>query len=153
MKGFITLLVLVVIALCGVAFYRNWIVVEKAPAPSGDATQINITVDRAKARHDIQEARQEASELVQKAREGAENLVQTSTLKGEIQAIDPEARQVTLMVDGQPQVVHVQADADVQRDNAKVSLEALKVGDIATVKIKDEKGVKAAQSVSVGANN
>jgi hypothetical protein len=147
MKWFLITLVFLAGAILGVAFYRNWIVVETKPGD--DSTLINIKVDRAKAREDLKEAREQTRELAGKAREGAENLV-GKTLKGEITAVNAKEGQLTVMADGQPHTVRIAKDASIERDQVRVDVDSLQVGEQATIKVKEEDGVTVAHSVTVG---
>lgn len=145
MRGLVVFLVLVVVALAGVAFYRNWIVVLSQPGK--DSTDINIKVDRSKAREDLREAREETRELAQKAREKLVGT--TSTVEGEIMAVDSQQRHLKLMISGQEQTIRVDKDAAIERDKEKIGLDALKVGEKISAKVKEENGEKVAQSITV----
>lgn len=150
MKALLTTLVVIAVAALAVAFYRNWIVVGGGDAPGDDASQFNIKVDRAKAREDLREVRDQTEEFAEKARE---RVTGVTTLTGEIKAVDPAQQELTVMADGKPHTVKVDQDTAIQRDQDKVALDTLKAGDQATIKVKETDGVKLAQSITLTPEN
>ena len=150
MKWFIATLALFCVAVLGVAYYRQWVTVETQPGK--ETSGINITVDRGKAREDLQGARDQAKGLVQKAREGAQNLVGPSALEGEVMVVSPEFEQMMLQVGDKTYTIVVAKDAAIQRDDQPAALDALQVGDKATIKVKEEDGIFIAHTISAHSN-
>lgn len=69
MKRFIgTVLLVLVVGLVAVGFYRGWFSVSSdGPATGGNKVNVNLTVDRDKMHSDAEAVKKETSELVGKA--------------------------------------------------------------------------------------
>lgn len=147
MRWFLFILVLVVTVGLVLAFNRGWIVVGTTKDAGNESTQVNIKVDRAKAREDLREAREQTKEIVEKTRE---RVTGVATLTGEIMAVDAAQSQVTVKAEGQEHAIRVDKDTTIERGADKVPLDTLKAGEHATIKVKETDGVKLAQSIVVG---
>ena len=150
--------ILLAVALIGVALYRNWVSVETTARdrPDDSSTTVHIKVDKAKMREDLKEAREEARDLAKRTTEGArdikkkaEALVGGTTLQGQVMDVNAEAKQLVLKSGETTHMLRVAQDAEVKRGDDKIDLAAIRVGEQATVKVKEQDGVKVAQSVMV----
>lgn len=76
MNRLFVLLIVVVICVAGIGFYRSWFTVSN-PSPNTESHKVNInlTVDSDKVKADAEAVKDKAAELTGQATEGASELV------------------------------------------------------------------------------
>lgn len=162
MKAFVAALVLVAVLVGGVAVYQGWIVVktERTGTDDGSSYRVQVDVHRDRAREDIEKAGdavgKKTSELAEKTREGARVVKQKAqevagltTLEGEVMAVNPEKKELTLQVEEEAHTIRVEDGTAIRRGDERISLKAVKTGEKAVVEVQQGDPVLVARSVTV----
>lgn len=87
MKRLIAVLVVLVLLVVGVGFYRGWFALSKSDADKGNKVNVNLTVDGDKMREDAEAVKKKTSELTEKVTGGEQNSDDPETES--VKTIDP----------------------------------------------------------------
>jgi len=148
------LVVVVLIAGGGVAYWLHWWRVETVPSKDDGETKVQLTVDKDKMNKDVSAADGKIKEDVEKLKEAVHEKGKAHPaevlVEGTIHAIDPSNHTLTVMRDKNEEVV-VRTDAAtrIRVGDNEGTLADLTIGESATVGYESAKGEKVAKSVTV----
>ena len=88
MKRLLAVLIVLVLLVIGVGFYRGWFTVSKSDPDAGDnKVNVNLTVDGDKMQEDAEAVKKKAAELTESVTGGEKNPDDSAT--GAVKSIDP----------------------------------------------------------------
>lgn len=154
MRAFLVVVVLVLVAGGGVAYWLNWWHVDSVPGKTEGETRVQLTLDKDKVKKDVDVAQDNLKEDVDKMKEGVHKKMKTSpqelVVEGSIRAIDPSRHTLTVRNDKDEEVaVKTDAATRIRIGDKEGALTDLKVGDAATVSYESTKEEKTAKSIAV----
>jgi len=154
MRAFIVVVVLVLIAGCGLAYWLDWWHVGAVPSKDEGKTKIELTVDKDKIKKDVDTAKGTIKEEVDKVKAGVQDNGKSSSqallVEGTIRAIDSDKHTLTVMNAKDDEIVVKTDESTRFRVGDKDGKFAdLKVGDSASVSYETAQGQKTAKSVTV----
>lgn len=159
MKNILTAIILLALIVGVIGYSRGWLEVKKSNVPGRDEVEVGVTVDKGKARQDLDAAKarveefgsdvkEKTQELGQEVRErtgdaqspAAERTEQTK-LSGTIRSVDATARTLNIDTASGPEAVKVADSAAISVDGKPGALATLKAGDRVTLLLdKDDPG-------------
>jgi hypothetical protein len=147
MKGlFWSLIVLFGIA-AGVAFSLHWWNLSRTS--TDDKTRISLTVDKERARQDIEALKHKAEEIKEGAREKAAELPGRQTMEGTLASVDRDNHRVAMQLPDQLVVVEVPLNATIKIGDRPAELSDLEPGMRAHIVHTTRDGLNTAKSVTV----
>lgn len=154
MRAFIVVVVLVLIAGCGLAYWLDWWHIGTVPNKDDGKTKIELTVDKDKINEDVKTAKGTIKEEVDKVKAGVQDKgkapSQSLLVEGTIRAIDSDKHTLTVMNSKDDEIVVKTDESTRFRVGDKDGkLADLKVGDSASVSYETAQGQKTAKSVTV----
>lgn len=154
MRAFIVVVVLVLIAGCGLAYWLGWWHIGTVPNKDDGKTKIELTVDKDKMNEDVKAAKGTIKEEVEKVKSGVQDKAKSSSqallVEGTIRALDSDKHTLTVMNDKEDEIV-VKTDEStrIRVGDKDGKFADLKVGDKASVSYETVKGEKIAKSLAV----
>jgi hypothetical protein len=154
MRAFCLFLVVALTVSFGAAWWFGWWNVSTASNSNNGKSEVRLTVDKDKVKHDLATAEDKFKEEVQALKprhdEPAKALAPSHPVQGTIRTIDTGNHSLTVMSDKNEEVT-VRTDAATRirvRDKDAAFLD-LKIGDRAGVTYESEKGDQPAKTVTV----
>jgi len=154
MRAFCFFLVVALVVGTGAAWWFGWWNVSTASNVGNGKSEVRLTVDKDKVKHDVATAEDKVKAEVQALKPGhnepAKALTPGQPVQGTIRTIDASHQSLTVMSDKNEEVT-VRTDADTRirvRDKDAAFLD-LKIGDRAAVTYGSEKKDQPAKTVTV----
>lgn len=154
MRAFCLFLVVALVVGTGAAWWFGWWNVSTASNIDNGKSEVRLTVDKDKVKHDLATAEEKVKEGVQAVKPGhhenAKALTPGQPVQGTIRTIDAGNHSLTVMSDKNIEVM-VRTDAATQfrvRDKDAAFLD-LKIGDHVAVTYESEKADQPAKTVTV----
>lgn len=157
----ITLFVCLVLAV-GAGFYFDWLSISTAEDATHGKTEVRLTVDKEKAKKDLESAKERASEIkretikdikegVDRTKEAVHEMIEGKPVEGTVQSIDTVAMAITVTPrDGRDAAtIELRADTVVQKDDREGTINDLKVGDAVAVHFEKNSGTLVARKITV----
>jgi hypothetical protein len=146
------IVVLVLIAaLAGIGFYRNWFDFStQRDAQDDSKVKVSLGVDTNKIAEDTAAAKDKARELGGTVQRNIKGLAGAETVKGEVVSVDEKDGRFTVATADKPELtIHMAPAAKLLLKDKEIQLKDLRVGDRVTVAYEVKDGKSIAQSVTV----
>lgn len=162
MKNLVYAIVVVALLIGAIGFYRGWLDVRKSEVPGQDRVEVGVSIDRAKARGDLDTAKGKVEELGAQVKEKTQELgtevkeksqeiredsrdraaaeptepraaATDATLTGTISSVDASSRTMKVSTGTGETDVTIEEGAPISVDGRPGDLASLKVGDRVTI--------------------
>jgi len=148
-KVFITAVVLVG-AVIALGIHLGWFSFSARSSPDNDKISLGVEINKAKAKEDVQAAKEKAKEFGDKVKEIADALVRTETVKGTIVSLAEGDRRFEVKTSDEKEVtIYVEPSAKVRLKDKRLELKDLRTGDQVAVVCQVKDGKHTAQSITV----
>jgi ribosomal protein S1 len=142
MRGFLVVLVLLIVLVVGFGFYRGWFSLSTADDLRRDELNVALKVDKGKVKSDAEAARESARHLGDDAKKAIKDTSKTETISGTVAEVRPD-RITVKQADGMEVSI-------VRKEEAgQTTASEAKVGDRVQVVCVTEDGQRVARSISV----
>jgi hypothetical protein len=154
MRSICLFLLVVVLVGVGAAWGFHWWNISAAPNGDNGKTEVRLTIDKDKVRHDVGAAEDKIKEGVHGLKPGHQDqdkaLTPGKTLAGTIRTIDAGNHSLTVMSEGNEEVtVPTDAGTRIRIGDKEATLADLKIGDRTTVTYESDNRDKPAKTVTV----
>lgn len=137
MRGIIVLVIVLVVALAALGFYRGWFSLSTADDLRRDEFNVDLKVDKGKMHADVESARSSARGLAENAKKAVKDGTKTETVQGVVTEISRDQLTVKRADDTEVTIVRKAVESEAR------------AGDHVSVACVTEEGRRVARSITV----
>lgn len=164
MRKLIGTIVVLIVLVAGLGYYRGWFSISRTDAPGSDDVGVGVSIDRSKAKGDVAQAGEKLRDLTRRGKEeiksaaGSDERPSSSdempaegvaTAAGKIVSIEPAGSLTVETDDGRSLQIEVPVAAGVTVDGRDATTAALRSGDQIVVHYESAEGKNVARDLSV----
>jgi hypothetical protein len=150
MRAIRIIVLLLLVALVGLGFYRDWFHFTREQSPEDGKEAVRLEVNKDKIQQDLNKAKQQAGKIGAEVKDKLSVHSTTETAKGAITKVEDANHHFLLRTSEQKELtIQVEPTSRIRLRDTQIQLQDLRVGDQVTVTYQVKEGKNIAQTVTV----